>query len=95
MTDNEQNSAEEESKSKPGKKASGGVEVPIKGKELAEIISDAVERVSDSLLALQVKPTMAEYLRLLDHAKELKINARGKEVVIKWIEPDETWSDEA
>lgn len=76
-------------------KATKKVEVAIGRGDKAQLVSDAIAKVSESLVTLQVKPTLAEFLKLIELAEELGINTGEREVQVKWIDPDDTWLDEA
>ena len=76
----------------PRKRTTPGVEVAIEGKSFAEIISLSLEKLADHLTVMQVKPTLSEYIKLCELAKEFRIEPDRKEVQYKWIEPNEPWS---
>lgn len=72
-----------------------GVEVNTGGKDFETVVSDSLEKLADKLAVMQLKPTFAEYIKLLELARELKLDSARKEIQIKWIGPDDDWSDEA
>jgi hypothetical protein len=100
METNHDNDLDEQDDKTDGKKKPAprqlkeAVEINIENKEFARIVSDSIEKLADKLTVMQLKPTFAEYLKLLELARDLRIDSARKEIEIKWIGPDETWSDE-
>jgi hypothetical protein len=79
---------------KRGRSAKDAVDVFIGDKDFATIVSDSIVALQEKLSALQLKPTLAEYLKLLELAKDLRVDDVRKEIQIQWIDPPKSWSDE-
>jgi|SRR6185437_12301567 len=77
-----------------GRSSKDGLEVSIKDKDFATVVSDSIVALQEKLSAMQLKPTLAEYLKLLELAKDLRVDDARKEIQIQWIDPPKSWSDE-
>ncbi len=77
-----------------GRSSKDGLEVFIKDKDFATVVSDSIVALQEKLSAMQLKPTLAEYLKLLELAKDLRVDDVRKEIQIQWIDPPKSWSDE-
>src|ERR1700690_3846928 len=71
-----------------------GVEVNTGGKNFETVVIHSLEKQADKLAVMQLKPTFAEYIKLLELAREMKLDSVRKEIEYKWIGPDEDWSEE-
>ncbi|HXM41619.1 MAG TPA: hypothetical protein VN924_10225 [Bryobacteraceae bacterium] len=57
----------------------------------ARIVRKAIESIEAKLGSAEMKPTLADLVRLLQTEKELNAD-EPREVRVRWIEPDETGS---
>ena len=73
-------------------KTAGGAEPEAKKtsrrRSSASVISDVIRKFQEKLGGEEFKPTVAEYLRLLQFEKDVK-DERPREVKITWVEPVE------
>ncbi len=60
-----------------------------------EVLDKALRAYENKLMAENLKPVLAEYLRLLDLEKELAEEVDGpKEIKVTWVEPEVTYFEE-
>jgi hypothetical protein len=52
------------------------------------LVAEAVEKYEERLNARDFKPTVAEFLKLLQLEKELEDKVQDKEIHVKWIGPE-------
>ena len=56
-----------------------------------ELLEATIDEYKKKLTAGDFKPTIAEYLKLLQAEQELELNQDGvKEIKVTWVEPQET-----
>jgi hypothetical protein len=55
----------------------------------AAMLEQMLEKVSDQLARAEVKPTIGEYLRLLQFREEIRDDEQPKEIRVTWVEPME------
>ena len=60
-------------------------------KHRARIVRKAIENIETRLGTQEIKPTVADLVRLLQIEKELETD-EPREVRVRWVEPDETGS---
>jgi hypothetical protein len=53
----------------------------------AALLESLLERVGASLTTSAAKPTVADYLRLLQFREEMKDDEQPKEIRVTWVEP--------
>ncbi len=63
-------------------------------RDVPELVSKALDAFEEMLKEKTLKPTLAEYLKLLEVAKECKQEEKPREITIRWIEPEEVSSEE-
>jgi hypothetical protein len=51
------------------------------------LLEQMLERIEDQLSKTEVKPTISEYLRLLQFREELRGEEQPKEIKVTWLEP--------
>jgi hypothetical protein len=54
----------------------------------AEIVSEAIRSIEEKLKADKLKPTMGDFIRLLQLEKQLE-DEQPTEIKVSWVEPDE------
>jgi DNA repair exonuclease SbcCD ATPase subunit len=60
----------------------------------AEHMERVLEKVEQKLEEGDVKPTIGDYLRLLQYREEMKLGEPPKEIRVTWVEPEgETGSE--
>jgi len=57
----------------------------------AELLDKAIEAIEKKLGATEVKATFADFIRLLQLQKEMKID-QPREIKVTWIDPSDTES---
>jgi hypothetical protein len=81
----------EATKGQPGSKAAGEAESAPKRprrKSKAALVSKVIEKIEQKLDSDQLKPTVGDFIRLLQLEKELK-EEQPKEIKVSWVEPKE------
>jgi vacuolar-type H+-ATPase subunit E/Vma4 len=71
--------AEKAAGKKPGRK---------RRKKKAQLVSKVIERIEEKLESGEMKPTVGDFIRLLQLEKEL-IEEQPREIKVSWVEPDE------
>jgi len=61
---------------------------------VSELLDKAIASYDEKLREKSFKPTVAEYLKLLQLEKELEDDFQEKEVQVTWVGPETTSSDE-
>ena len=70
-------------------------EPDVQKPRLAEVIAKARETFEAKLLTEEFKPTLAEYLKLLQFEREIAQEDEGpKEITVTWVEPESDYSEE-
>lgn len=59
-----------------------------KSKSKAELVSKVIEEFEKKLNSDQLKPTVGDFIRLLQLEKELE-EEQPREIEVTWVEPDE------
>jgi hypothetical protein len=63
-----------------------------KNRSKAEVVEQIIEKVEQRLGDGEMKPTLGDYIRLVQLQKELEEEEPG-EITVTWVDPDKTESD--
>ncbi len=58
-------------------------------KSKAKMVSKVIARIEEKLEADELKPSVGDFIRLLQLEKELKEEEQPKEIKVSWVERDE------
>jgi hypothetical protein len=61
-------------------------------KSKAKLVSKVIAKIEQKLEADELKPSVGDFIRLLQLEKELKEEEQPKEIKVSWVERDETVS---
>jgi hypothetical protein len=88
----------EEKKSRPKKTPDSGTQKrPAKkqqSKNKAELISRVLENIENKLTSQELKPSVGDFIRLLQLEKELE-EEQPKEIKVSWVEAEEQGGPES
>jgi hypothetical protein len=59
-----------------------------RGRKKAELVSKVIERIEEKLESGEMKPTVGDFIRLLQLEKELT-EEQPREIKVSWVEPVE------
>jgi hypothetical protein len=62
-------------------------EEPKKARNKAELVSKVIEKIEARLQSDELKPTVGDFIRLLQLEKELE-EEQPREIEVSWVEPD-------
>lgn len=64
-------------------------------RQLPELVKKALEAFESRLQNEDFKPTLAEYLKLLQVEKEISEESEGaREITVTWVDPEPDYSEE-
>jgi len=69
----------------PSRKPKGSPEKP---KTESELVNEAIKEFEQKLKEKEIKPTVGDFIRLLQLKKELKAD-EPREIKVSWVEPGE------
>jgi hypothetical protein len=74
--------AQEQEAGKPSKE--GGCEMTV---------DEVLQKIAERLSATEIKPSVGDYLRLLQYREERAHDEQPKEIRVTWVEPETTESE--
>ena len=86
-------SESKEAPKKPGCKKCEGKQTAARKRKASALVDQVLSKIEEQIESQTLKPTVGDYLRLLQYREEIQEGDEAKEIRVTWVEPQTAESE--